>query len=320
MSAEVHSVTDMPFCTIMKTGMPSRRCRTSPTNEGLIEIYNSPLSEAGVLGFEYGYSLDCPEGLVIWEAQFGDFVNAGQVIIDQFIASAEDKWERLSSLVMLLPHGFEGQGPEHSSARLERFLMLSAEDNMQVAQPSTPAQYYHLLRRQVLRTWKKPLVVMSPKSLLRLPECTSSLDECANDGFRPVLPDTSSTDPTQVRRVLLCSGKVYYDLAKRREQEGRDDVAIVRLEEYYPLPVERLENALSVYADGTPVVWVQDEPQNMGAWWFLKVNLGDTIDGRLPLSGVTRARSASPATGSHHSHEIEQQQLLDEAFGVEESS
>ncbi len=289
-------------------------------NSRLIEIYNSPLSEAGVLGFEYGYSLDCPEGLVIWEAQFGDFVNAGQVIIDQFIASAEDKWDRLSSLVMLLPHGFEGQGPEHSSARLERFLMLSAEDNMQVAQPSTPAQYYHLLRRQVVRQWKKPLIVMSPKSLLRLPECTSSLEDCANDGFRPVLPDTSSADPAQVQRVLLCSGKVYYDLAKRRDDEGRDDVAIVRLEEFYPLPIERLGNALSVYADGTPVVWVQDEPQNMGAWWFLKVNLGDTIDGRLPLSGVTRARSASPATGSHHSHQIEQQQLLDEAFGVKASS
>ena len=301
-------------------GRPFTPLKNLTDDERLVEFYNSPLSEAGVLGFEYGYSLDCPEGLVIWEAQFGDFVNAGQVIIDQFIASAEDKWERLSSLVMLLPHGFEGQGPEHSSARLERFLMLSAEDNMQVVQPSTPAQYYHLLRRQVLRTWKKPLVVMSPKSLLRLPECTSSLEECANGRFRPVLPDASDVDPAHVKRILLCSGKVYYDLARRRVDEGRDDVAIVRIEEYYPLPVEPLQNALSVYADGTSVVWVQDEPQNMGAWWFLKVNLGDTIDGRLPFTGVTRPRSASPATGSHHSHEIEQQHLLDEAFGVEKSA
>ncbi|MEZ6054122.1 MAG: 2-oxoglutarate dehydrogenase E1 component [Planctomycetaceae bacterium] len=301
-------------------GRPFAPLTNLTENRRLVEIYNSPLSEAGVLGFEYGYSLDCPEGLVIWEAQFGDFVNAGQVIIDQFIASAEDKWDRLSSLVMLLPHGFEGQGPEHSSARLERFLMLAAEDNMQISQPSTPAQYYHLLRRQVVRQWKKPLIVMSPKSLLRLPECTSSLDDCANGAFRAVLPDSASIDPANVRRILLCSGRVYYDLVKRREDENRHDIAIIRLEEYYPLPMDKLIEALSHYSEGTPVIWVQDEPQNMGAWWFLKVHLGDQIDGRFPLTGVTRARSASPATGSHHSHRIEQQQLLDEAFNVAESS
>ncbi len=286
-------------------------------NPRLVQIINSPLSETGVLGFEYGYSLDRPEGLVIWEAQFGDFVNAGQVIVDQFIASAEDKWERLSGLVMLLPHGFEGQGPEHSSARLERFLMLSVDDNMQVAQPSTPAQFFHLLRRQVLRQWKKPLIVMSPKSLLRHPVCVSSLNNCADVGFRPVLGDDGFGDPADVRRILLCSGRVYFDLAERREQENRRDVALIRIEEFYPLPTERLNLALAPFAEGTPVVWVQDEPQNMGAWWFLRFHFGDTLDGRLPFSAVTRPPSSSPATGSSHSHRIEQQQLLDQAFAVE---
>jgi 2-oxoglutarate dehydrogenase E1 component len=200
-----------------------------------VEFYNSPLSETGVLGFEYGYSLDCPDGLTLWEAQFGDFVNAAQVIVDQFIISGEKKWGHLSGLVLLLPHGWEGMGPEHSSARLERFLRLAAEDNIQVANPTTPAQYFHLLRRQALRRWRKPLVVMTPKSLLRHPVCVSSLDELATGCFQRVIPDTSGRAGAAVKRVLLCSGKIYFELAEQREKLKRDDVAIVRVEQLYPL-------------------------------------------------------------------------------------
>ena len=278
-----------------------------------VEIYNSPLSETGVLGFEYGYSLDMPDALVAWEAQYGDFVNAGQVIIDQFIASAEDKWRRLSGLVMLLPHGFEGSGPEHSSARLERFLMLAAEDNLQIVNPTTPAQYFHLLRRQVVRRYRKPLIVMTPKSLLRLPKVVSSLDDLAEGEFQRVLADTE-TDSRNVKRVLLCTGKVYYDLEKERENLGRDDVAILRLEQLYPLSDEALHAAFAPYADDTPVYWVQEEPENMGAWRFLRVTWGDRLLGRLPFYGVSRPASASPATGSGSSHKLEQAELLKTAF------
>ncbi len=207
-----------------------------------VEIVNSPLCETGALGFEYGYSLDCPKSLVLWEAQFGDFVNAAQVIIDQFITSAEDKWHRLSGLVLLLPHGFEGMGPEHSSARLERFLTLAAEDNIQIVQPTTPAQYFHLLRRQAIRNWRKPLIVFTPKSLLRHPKVVSSLEDCAHGNFQRVLPDDSKSQ--NVKRILLCTGKVYYDLAAYREEHKRDDVAIIRLEQLYPLPAGLLEEAL----------------------------------------------------------------------------
>jgi 2-oxoglutarate dehydrogenase E1 component len=279
-----------------------------------VEIANSPLSEAGVLGFEYGYSLDCPDGLVMWEAQFGDFVNAAQVVIDQFIVSAEDKWNRLSGLVMLLPHGFEGQGPEHSSARLERFLLQAAKDNIQVVQPTTPAQIFHCLRRQVLRVWRKPLVVMTPKSLLRHPGCVSTLEDLATGEFQRVIPDASGVDPREIRRVLLCTGKVAYELEKRRQELGRRDVAIIRVEQLYPLPRTPLEKALAGYAAGTPVVWVQDEPENMGAWRFLRIHLGDKLFDRLPFSGVCRQSAASPATGSKKSHDLEQNELLTTAF------
>ncbi len=279
-----------------------------------VEIYNSPLSEAGVLGFEYGYSLDCPDGLVVWEAQFGDFVNAAQPIIDQFIVSAETKWQRLSGLVLLLPHGFEGMGPEHSSARLERFLGLCAEDNIQVVQPTTPAQYFHVLRRQVLRRWRKPLVVMTPKSLLRHPRCTSTLDELASGGFRRVIPDQRSGAGGRVERILLCSGKIYYELEQRREEGRRDDVAIVRIEQLYPLTAEVLEAALAPYPAGTPAFWVQEEPENMGAWRHLRAVFGTRLLGKYPLAGIYRPESASPATGSAARHRIEQQRLLDEAF------
>jgi 2-oxoglutarate dehydrogenase E1 component len=283
-------------------------------NQGPVEIVNSPLSEMGVLGFEYGYSLDCPEGLVIWEAQFGDFVNVAQPIIDQFICSAEDKWKRLSGLVMLLPHGMEGQGPEHSSARLERFLQLAARDNMQIVQPTTPAQMFHLLRRQVMRPWRKPLIVMTPKSLLRLPEAVSSLDELAAGRFQRVIPDTTAT-PATVEQILLVSGKAYYTLEKQRTERNLQNVAIVRLEQFYPFPEEALRQTLAVYKDGTPVVWVQDEPENQGAWWFLKVRIGDTLFGRFPFRGVCRDEASSPASGSANAHRLEEKRLLDQVFG-----
>ena len=279
---------------------------------GVFEVHNSPLSEAGVLGFEYGYSVDTPDGLVMWEAQFGDFANGAQVIIDQFLSSAEEKWNRLSGLVMLLPHGFEGQGPEHSSARLERYLQLCAEDNMQVAYPTTPAQYFHLLRRQVLRPIRKPLIVMTPKSLLRHPQAVSGLDEFVAGGFKRVIPD-AQVDPKGVRKVLLTSGKLYYELAAAREERGADDVAIVRLEQLYPLRQDEVDAALAPYPAGVPVVWVQEEPANMGAWWYLRVRWGGEVAGR-PFSGVTRPESASPATGSSAAHRIEQEMLVTEAF------
>ncbi|MEZ5944176.1 MAG: 2-oxoglutarate dehydrogenase E1 component [Planctomycetaceae bacterium] len=284
------------------------------SDPGFINIHNSPLSEAGVLGFEYGYSLDCPEGLVVWEAQFGDFSNCAQVIIDQFIASAEDKWNRLSRIALLLPHGFEGQGPEHSSARLERFLMLAAEDNMIIAQPTTPAQLFHLLRRQVVRQWSKPLIVMTPKSLLRHPRCTSTLNECTSGTYQEVIAD-ADVAANNVSKVLLCTGKIYYDLLQQREQLNRQDVAIVRLEELYPFPQGALHEALAPFAEETPVVWVQEEPQNMGAWPFLRMQFCTRLLDRHPFSGITRAPSASPATGSPGSHRHEQQEILDAAFG-----
>lgn len=284
------------------------------SNQAPVDIYNSPLSETGVLGFEYGYSLDYPDGLVAWEAQFGDFVNAAQVIIDQFLASAEDKWRRLSGLTLLLPHGFEGQGPEHSSARLERFLQLSAEDNMQVVYPTTPAQYFHCLRRQVLRRWRKPMVVMTPKSLLRLPKAVSQLEEFASGQFQRVLTDPAAPATSSPSRVLLCTGKIFYELDQARADAGRDDVVLIRLEQLFPIPWDQLHEALSGYEEGTPVVWVQEEPENMGAWRFMRVHMGEMLFGKYPFSGVYRPTSASPATGSASSHRLEQKTLLSAAF------
>jgi len=277
--------------------------------QGRFEIYDSPLSEAGVVGFDYGFSLDTPEWLTCWEAQFGDFTNGAQVVIDQFISSAEDKWKRLSGVVLLLPHGFEGQGPEHSSARLERFLQLCAEDNMQVCNLTTPAQYFHALRRQVLRPWRKPLVVMTPKSLLRHKHAVSNLKDLSEGGFQRVITD-ASVSARRVKRVLLCSGKVYYDLLAAREQKEREDVALVRLEQLYPLDPEELTSALSIYPDGAKLVWVQEEPFNMGAWYYLRARYSIRR-----ISCVSRPESASPATGSAAAHRVEQQLLIDQAFG-----
>ncbi|MEO1088679.1 MAG: 2-oxoglutarate dehydrogenase E1 component, partial [Acidobacteriota bacterium] len=267
-------------------------------DQASFQIYNSPLSEIGVLGFEYGYSLDTPDGLTLWEAQFGDFCNVAQVIIDQFITSGEDKWRRLSGLVMLLPHGFEGQGPEHSSARLERFLNMCAEDNIQVVNLTTPAQIFHCLRRQVNRPLRKPLVVMSPKSLLRLPAATSSLEDLVDGRFERLIGDTwEEADPSKVKTVLLTSGKVFYELDAARREHDRRDVALLRLEQYYPLDRELLESKLGAYADGTPVIWVQEEPRNMGAWSFLQWTFENNLFGRWPMHCVSRPESASPATG-----------------------
>ena len=282
-------------------------------DQARVEIVNSPLSEAAVLGFEYGYSLDCPEGLVMWEAQFGDFWNVAQCIVDQFIVSAEDKWNRLSRLVMLLPHGFEGQGPEHCSARLERLLLLTAEHNIIVAQPSTPAQYFHLLRRQVKSKWSKPLIVLTPKSLLRHPGCTSVLDDIQNGSFQKILPD-DRPDNLSTRRILISSGKAYYDLFEERRKLNRTDVALVRIEQFYPMDPAQVVEALSKYPTGTPVYWYQDEPSNMGAWQFIKMRWGDDIMKSYPLSLISRPESASPATGSLRSHKLEERDLLTQAF------
>jgi len=278
------------------------------------EIYDSPLSEAGVLGFEYGYSLDFPEGLTIWEAQFGDFSNAAQVIIDQFITTAEEKWRRLSGLVMLLPHGFEGMGPEHSSARLERFLQLGARDNIQVIYPTTPAQYFHSLRRQALRKWRKPLIVMTPKSLLRRHESVSPLEHFCEGIFQPVIGDAGRR--RSVERILLCSGKIYFDLERRRHDLGRSDVAVIRLEQLYPFPEKLLQETLDEYPANAPILWVQEEPENMGAWWYLNLRLNQRTIGGRKISAVARPPAASPATGSATRHKEQQQRLFDEAFGA----
>ena len=283
-------------------------------DQGRFEVWDSPLSEAAVLGFEYGYSLDCPDSLIIWEAQFGDFANGAQVLIDQFLSSSEDKWYRLSGLTLLLPHGFEGAGPEHSSARLERFLTLCAEDNMQVCNLTTPAQFFHALRRQVVRTFRKPLIIMSPKSLLRSPHATSTLEELATGSFQRIIPDSSELDAKKVKRVLLCSGKVYYDLVARRNELQRKDVAILRVEQLYPLRKGELESMLKPYKDGTQVVWVQEEPWNMGAWYYMQARLPDLLGKRFTLSSVTRPESASPATGSTSAHKLEQERLMQRAF------
>jgi 2-oxoglutarate dehydrogenase E1 component len=278
-----------------------------------VEIYNSSLSENAVLGFEYGYSLDCPDGLTLWEAQFGDFVNAAQVIVDQFIASAESKWRRLSNITLLLPHGFEGAGPEHSSARLERFLNLGADMNWQIVYPTTPAQFFHALRRQVIRKWRKPLVVMTPKSMLRNPHCVSNLADLSSGTFKRVIPDNDAA-AGKIDGVLLCSGKIYWELLKEREDLGRHDVAILRIEQLYPTPMEPLRKALEQYPDGTPVYWVQEEPENQGAWRYLFCRFGADLFDRLPFSGVYRRASSSPATGSENAHKLEQKELLMQAF------
>jgi 2-oxoglutarate dehydrogenase E1 component len=277
-------------------------------------VFDSSLSEFGVLGFEYGYSVEARDALTMWEAQFGDFANGAQVIIDQFIAPGEDKWKQTCRLVMLLPHGYEGQGPEHSSARLERYLQLCAENNMQVCYPTTPAQYFHLLRRQVKQDILRPLVVMTPKSLLRLPQAVSSLSEFTSGGFQPVIGD--SVDPANVQRVLICSGKVYYDLHAEREKRGENRIAILRLEQFYPFPETLLKDWLTKYAGAHEIFWVQEEPRNMGGWWFMRSRLEALTRAVQELRYVGRVASASPATGSYTLHGLEQQQFIQEAMNL----
>jgi 2-oxoglutarate dehydrogenase E1 component len=286
---------------------------TEPGAEVSFAVYDSLLSEYGVLGFEYGYSVADPGALVIWEAQFGDFVNGAQIVIDQFISSAEEKWGQHSGLVLMLPHGYEGQGPEHSSARLERFLTLCAEGNMQVVYPTTPAQHFHALRRQMKNDPRKPLIVMTPKSLLRHPQATSSIDELTNGRFEPLLVDAAPT-AASVTRIVLSSGKVYYDLRTAREKAGAN-VPLIRLEQFYPFPQSMLADALAQYPNATEIVWVQDEPRNMGAWPFLHERLAALIGANRTLRYVGRPISASPATGSHHRHEEQQQALVASAIG-----
>ncbi|BDV43842.1 2-oxoglutarate dehydrogenase subunit E1 [Geotalea uraniireducens] len=282
---------------------------TVAASDAVFNAWDSMLSEFAVLGFEYGYSVEAPEVLTVWEAQFGDFANGGQVIIDQFIAGGESKWERASGLTLLLPHGFEGQGAEHSSARIERYLQLCADDNMQVVYPSTPAQLFHLLRRQVRQPFRKPLVVFTPKSLLRHPRCVSRLDDFAAGHFREVIPAVA--DPAAVRTLLLCSGKVYYDLEAHRQEAGRDDTALVRIEQLYPLRVDLLREALAPYRQAA-VAWVQEEPCNMGGWNFLRPQLAALL-GHEPRY-VGRPENDVPAVGSHRQHQEEQERLVAEAF------
>lgn len=271
-------------------------------------VVDSLLSEEAVLAFEYGYASSSPEELVIWEAQFGDFANGAQVVIDQFIAAAETKWGRLNGLTLFLPHGYEGQGPEHSSGRIERFLQLTAQENFQVAQASTAAQFFHLLRRQVLRPYRKPLVVFTPKSLLRHPDAASALDELANGRFHPVLGESGDRECTGVRRLVVCSGRLYYDLAARLRERGLERIGLIRIEQFYPFPDRELAEELERYADAEEIVWAQDEPQNQGAWRFMAWQMRQVSD--LPIRYAGRPESASPATGYHELHKVQLDALL----------
>jgi len=292
----------------------------APGKQAEFEVIDSLLSENAVLGFEFGYSVADPSTLVLWEAQFGDFANGAQIVIDQFISGSEQKWNQRCGLVMLLPHGQEGQGPEHSSARLERFLTLCAEDNLRIAAVSTPAQYYHLLMRQMAGEVRKPLVLMAPKSLLRHPRVVSTLDELADGAFQPVLDDSAfaAGGAPGVRRVVLASGKVVHDLLQAREKAGRSDVAVVRLEQLYPFPGSELGTVLSRYPAAAELAWVQEEPQNMGGWRFVREQFLDGhvtgVPGSRPLRYVGRRSLASPAPGSHHAFEHEQEALVSEAL------
>ena len=276
-------------------------------------VSNSSLSEYGILGFELGYSMTNPIALVIWEAQFGDFVNGAQVIIDQFITSSESKWGRLSGLVMLLPHGYEGQGPEHSSARLERFLQSCAENNIQVCNVTTPAQYFHLLRRQMKREFKKPLIVMSPKSLLRNRQCVSKVEDFTDKEFWSIIDD-ETVDCQIAKRIIFCTGKLYYDLSAHREESKINDAAIIRIEQLYPFNTDLLERVLARYSNVESIVWCQEEPKNMGAWSFIAPRLTEIL-GKLPIY-AGRKESASPAVGSIARHRHEQKILIELAFSL----
>jgi 2-oxoglutarate dehydrogenase E1 component len=285
-------------------------------NQAPFVVIDSILSEEAVLGFEYGYASAEPNTLTIWEGQFGDFVNGAQVVIDQFIASGEVKWGRANGLVLMLPHGYEGQGPEHSSARLERFMQLAADTNMQIVQPTTASQIFHVLRRQMVRQFRKPLIIMTPKSLLRNKDATSPLNEFTKGEFRTVIPELNAEiDAAKVKRVIFCSGKVYYDLVKKREEKKAGDAAILRVEQLYPFPHKAFAGELKKYPNATEIVWCQDEPQNQGAWFFVQHQIHENMTDGQKLGYAGRAASASPAVGYAHLHQDQQKALLDQAFG-----
>ena len=293
---------------------PLSELRSSTNAKAGFEVFDSSLSEQGVLGFEYGYSVIAQDALVLWEAQFGDFGNGAQVIIDQYIAASEDKWQQRSRLGLLLPHGYEGQGPEHSSARPERYLQLCAENNLQVCYPTTPAQYFHLLRRQVKQPTIRPLIVLTPKSLLRLPAASSTVDQLTSGGFLPVIDDLEMKVREKVRRIVVCSGKVFYDLNLARQKSGDERVAIVRLEQFYPFPAKRLREIFASYSGATQLVWAQEEARNMGGWTFVEPRLTNMLPACSRPYYVGRAASASPSTGSYTIHELEQRKLVDQAL------
>jgi 2-oxoglutarate dehydrogenase E1 component len=298
-----------------KTGAPYVPLMHLGEKQARICIYNSPLSEAAVLGFDYGYSLNYPDLLCLWEAQFGDFVNGAQTIIDQFIVSAESKWQRPSGIVLLLPHGYEGQGPEHSSARLERFLQLCAEDNIQVCNLTTAAQYFHVLRRQMKRNFIKPLVIMTPKSLLRAKFASSPAEEFINGRFEEILGSSGTADPAgKMKRIILCSGKVYYDLVDYRTKRKISDAAIIRIEQLYPLAEKKLRETLKPFPKGAQLIWCQEEPQNMGAWTFIEPRLRAIFCREVAYAG--RSASASPAVGALARHKREQAALIADAFSI----
>jgi len=284
-------------------------------DQGAFVVIDSVLSEEAVLGFEYGFSTAEPTALVIWEAQFGDFANGAQVVIDQFISSGEAKWGRVSGLVMLLPHGYEGQGPEHSSARLERYLQLCAEHNMQVCVPTNASQIFHLLRRQMLRPFRKPLIVMTPKSLLRRKEAAVSIKDLAGGSFQPVIGEVDGLEPKAVKRIVVCCGKVYYDLLAARREQRHDDIAIIRVEQLYPFPHKQFAAVIKHYPNASEVIWCQEEPQNQGAWYQSGHYLAANMRPQQKLFYAGRPASASPATGYLAKHIEEQKALVEQAFG-----
>jgi 2-oxoglutarate dehydrogenase E1 component len=284
-------------------------------NQSPFTVIDSILSEEAVLAFEYGYASNDPNTLVIWEAQFGDFANGAQVVIDQFIASGEVKWGRVNGITLMLPHGYEGQGPEHSSARVERFMQLAADTNMQIVQPTTASQIFHVLRRQMVRNLRKPLIIFTPKSLLRHKDATSTLAEFTKGGFQTIIPEIKDIKADKVKRIVVCSGKVYYDLSKKREENGHDDTVLLRLEQLYPFPHKVFAAELKKYPNATEVVWCQDEPQNQGAWFFVQHYLFENMAAGQKLGYSGRAASASPAVGYSHLHQDQQKALVDGAFG-----
>jgi len=299
-----------------KNNTEFNRLHEHSTANAQLRIFNSLLSEYAVLGFEYGYAMANPNALVLWEAQFGDFSNGAQIIIDQFLSSAETKWQIMNGLVMLLPHGYEGQGPEHSSARIERFLQLCADNNIQVVQPTTAAQIFHLLRRQMVRKFRKPLVILTPKSLLRNKDAGSPLKELSSGRFQPIIPEVDEQiKAASVKRVLVCSGKVYYDLVHGRADRKDDSVAIIRVEQLYPFAHKTFETELGKYPKATEVVWVQDEPQNQGPWFYVQHHLYQNMSAGQKLGYAGRPASASPAVGYLAKHQEQQKALVEQAFG-----